>query len=112
MPSATFIDYDAKHRINTLQDLSTINAHKTPSVTFIGYNAKHRTNNQQDLRTINSHVARRAKLRAHDKAKHWSAPSPMESQIGGLRTDPFGMLRIDSTWDVSRAFDYCETFYS
>lgn len=79
-----------------------------PVVTFINYDAKHRKNTQDDLSCINSHVAVRARIQREHEAEKGLVPYPMDSQIGGLRTDPFDMLPIDSTWDVPRALDYCE----
>lgn len=79
-----------------------------PPVTFINYNANHRRNSFRDVRSINAHVATRAAKRRVYEAEPWLLISPLDSQIGGYRTDPFDMLPVHATRDVVRAFDYCE----
>jgi hypothetical protein len=62
------------------------------------------------VRSINAHIASRAgkgKRKVYE-AEPWLLASPLDSLIGGYRTDPFNMLPINATRDVLRAFDYCE----
>ena len=75
-------------------------------VTFINYNAKHCRNTFRDLCSINSHIATRAGKRKAYEAEPCLLTSPLDFQIGGLRTDPFNMLPIKTTGEVLGAFDY------
>jgi hypothetical protein len=83
------------------------------TVTFINHDAKHLNITRRDIRSINthvnSHIATRTRARKDDEAASLvSSSSPLSYQIGGLRTDPFRMLPIESRGAVPKAFDYCQ----
>lgn len=95
MKGLTFVNYDASHRQTTLRDLKLINRH------------------------VNTHVSKQALVNKKREKKKSSAccctsdhlePCVLDLQIGGLRTEPFGILPIEYSGCVPEAFDYCKFF--